>query len=223
MAVKRAIMGDCSNDTSHALAAVAASLSEAPASAQEPEAAALPSSDSPAAEEWYEVLEEPPSPTVSSSSPSSPTEASPPQPGADAAEPELEPACAAPSLRDDGLDELSAAFERCSLGGKGSKGGEGSPAPPPPDTVAGEPWAYAVWRHPLRSDLRGVHCGGAAAWRSLVPTLPNGAYRYVDGTRLRRFASEDLAIAGYLSEASRHGAPQPPVLFDASPAGPRRR
>ena len=74
LAVKRAIMGDCSNDTSHALAAVAASLSEAPASAQEPEAAALPSSDSPAAEEWYEVPEEPPSPTVSSSSPSSPTE-----------------------------------------------------------------------------------------------------------------------------------------------------
>ena len=73
--------------------------------------------------------------------------------------------------------------------------------------------AYAVWVHPLRPDLRGVHCGGGAAFGPLVATFPNGQYSYSSGTRFRSYPSEREAIAGYLNEAARHGAPTPPPLF----------
>ncbi|CAK0794315.1 unnamed protein product, partial [Prorocentrum cordatum] len=77
-----------------------------------------------------------------------------------------------------------------------------------------EGWAYAVWRHPLRPELRGVRCGGGAAWRALSATLPGGRYTFSSGARLRRYASEPAAVAGYEAEAAKHEAPLPAPLFD---------
>ena len=86
--------------------------------------------------------------------------------------------------------------------------------PAPPRAARPERWAYAVWRHPTRPELRGVHCGGGAAWRALAETLPGGRNSYASGARLRRFADEAEALAGYEREAARHGAPLPAPLFD---------
>ena len=69
-------------------------------------------------------------------------------------------------------------------------------------------WAYAVWVSPAAPDLVGVHTGARRAWDALSGRI--GGYRHFRGDRLRRLASEDEAVAGYLAEAARHGAPVPP-------------
>ncbi|CAK0897043.1 unnamed protein product, partial [Prorocentrum cordatum] len=92
----------------------------------------------------------------------------------------------------------------------GRAGGSQAPARAPRP----EGWAYAVWRHSLRPELRGVHCGGGAAWRELAATLPGGRYTFSSGVRLRRCASELAAVAGYEAEAAKHEAPLPAPLFD---------
>ncbi|CAK0876277.1 unnamed protein product [Prorocentrum cordatum] len=93
---------------------------------------------------------------------------------------------------------------------RGRAGGSQAPARAPRP----ESWAYAVWRHPLRPELRGVHCGGGAAWRELSATLPGGRYTFSSGARLRRYASESAAVEGYEAEAAKHEAPLPAPLFD---------
>ncbi|CAK0850516.1 unnamed protein product [Prorocentrum cordatum] len=65
-------------------------------------------------------------------------------------------------------------------------------------------WAYAVWACPAAPDLVGVHCGARRAWGAIAGRI--GGHRSFRGDRLRRVASEDEAIAGYLAEAARHGA-----------------
>merc|ERR1712194_557969 len=72
---------------------------------------------------------------------------------------------------------------------------------------------YAIWRHPLRPDLRGLLVGWLGAWRVFVRTLPNGFYSYRTGTRLRRFESFVEARAAYVAEAARHQAPVPPRVL----------
>ena len=89
-----------------------------------------------------------------------------------------------------------------------------APRPPPPRPAKAETWAYAVWKHPLQPELRGVHCGGGAAWRAIAASLPNGRYSFASGARLRRFASEAEALSGYKAEAERHEAPLPAPVFD---------
>ena len=37
-------------------------------------------------------------------------------------------------------------------------------------------WCYAVRSLPERQDLRGIHCGGRAAWGMLEGTFPGGRY-----------------------------------------------
>ncbi|CAK0890053.1 unnamed protein product, partial [Prorocentrum cordatum] len=59
-------------------------------------------------------------------------------------------------------------------------------------------WAYAVWASPAAPDLVGVHCGARRAWDAIAGRI--GGYRSFRGDRLRRFASEDEATAGYLAE-----------------------
>ena len=86
--------------------------------------------------------------------------------------------------------------------------------PARPRDPSAEAWAYAVWRHPSRPELRGVHCGGGAAWKALAPTLPGRRYCFAAGTRLRRFPSEREALEGYEAEAAAHGAPLPAPVFD---------
>jgi hypothetical protein len=76
-----------------------------------------------------------------------------------------------------------------------------------------EPWVYALWCHPSRLNLRGVHVGGGLAWEALQRTLPNERYSYSSGARLRRFESEEEGVAAYIDEAERHGAPLPPRIW----------
>ena len=59
-----------------------------------------------------------------------------------------------------------------------------------------------------------MRCGGGEAWKALAPTLPGGRYSFASGTRLRRFPSEQAAVAGYEAEAAKHEAPLPAPLFD---------
>ncbi|CAK0879549.1 unnamed protein product [Prorocentrum cordatum] len=66
----------------------------------------------------------------------------------------------------------------------------------PPGGKCAEAWACAVWRYPLRPELRGARCGGGEAWSALAATLPGVRYIFASGARLRRFASEQSAAAG---------------------------
>ncbi len=99
--------------------------------------------------------------------------------------------------------EPAAATERCSADDAEDAAGRRD----------GESWAYAVWVHLLRPALRGVHCGGGAAWAALPPTLPGGRYAYASGTRLRRYESESAARAAYHAEAAAHDAPLSPHIW----------
>ena len=74
-----------------------------------------------------------------------------------------------------------------------------------------EDWAYAVWSVAGAPQLVGIHVGSLRAWRAIAAQLPGGRYSY-PACRLRRYDNEQLAFAGYLSEARRHGAPVPPRI-----------
>jgi hypothetical protein len=79
--------------------------------------------------------------------------------------------------------------------------------------------AYAVWALPGHPELRGVHAGGALAWRGLTAYLPGGAYTYESGARLRGYATPGAAIDGFLREAGRHGSPALTIFrWQAAPA-----
>ena len=129
----------------------------------------------------------------------------------------------APEPEPEGTEEAPAASSGAA---PDARPGEGAPeaaapeaaAPQSPPVVrrgarssaADRVWAYAVWFHPLRPDLRGIHTGGRIAWYELEATLPDGRYRFP--TRLRRFRNEQEALEGYEAEAARHRAPLPPAL-----------
>ena len=85
---------------------------------------------------------------------------------------------------------------------------EASP-PRAPRAAREEAWAYAVGL-PAGPGAGGAHCGGRRAWQAIEAQV--GGYCHFRGDRLRRFASEAAAIAGYLEQADRHGAPVPPPL-----------
>ena len=80
-------------------------------------------------------------------------------------------------------------------------------------------YVYAVWRHPTRPDVVGVHAGGIDAWYALERTFPGGRYAYHrDGILLRRFESLAAGFAAYAAERERHGAPAiPPVWVHPLP------
>ena len=85
-------------------------------------------------------------------------------------------------------------------------------SPWPASAAEGRLRAYAVWALPGHPELRGVHLGGAQAWRGLQDRLPGRSYSSQSGTRLRAFPTPALAIIGYLQEAETRGAPDL-VLF----------
>ena len=70
---------------------------------------------------------------------------------------------------------------------------------------------YAVWHTTGQRDIRGVHVGGKHVWTHIVQSLPNAEWS--PSERLRRFGSEQEAVAGYIAEARRHGAPLPPPRY----------
>jgi hypothetical protein len=73
---------------------------------------------------------------------------------------------------------------------------------------------YAVWNIPGHPLCRGLHLGGARAWRFLVGLLPGGRYSYASGCRLRRYETKAEALVGYIAEADAHGAPLPTPIYE---------
>ena len=80
-------------------------------------------------------------------------------------------------------------------------------SPWPATAAEGRQRAYAVWSLPGHPELRGVHLGGAQAWRGIQDRLPGRAYSSQTGMRLRAYSTPALAIIGYLQEAEARGAP----------------
>ena len=141
-----------------------------------------------------------------------------------APEPAAEPAAEEAAPAEEPADAAAAAQTPCGPGAAPGKepaaapdaATEHCPADDAEDAAGrrnGEAWAYAVWHHPLRPALRGVHSGGGAAWAALRPMLPDGRYSYASGTRLRRFDSEGEALVAYHAEAAEHNAPQSPNVW----------
>ena len=65
-----------------------------------------------------------------------------------------------------------------------------------------------------------MHVGGPQAWLGLLIFLPDSAYSFRSGTRLRAYPSPALAIIDYLQEAAHRGAPDF-VIFRWHPAPPQ--
>ncbi|CAK0861636.1 unnamed protein product, partial [Prorocentrum cordatum] len=80
----------------------------------------------------------------------------------------------------------------------GAQTGPEEPAPRPP--LAAPPRAPRAARAecPAAPDLAGAHCGARRAWGAIARRI--GGHRSFRGDRLRRCASEDEALAGYLAE-----------------------
>lgn len=92
----------------------------------------------------------------------------------------------------------------CSAGG-------GLPTPPPVGEAGLH--GYVVWANPADPAVRGVHYGGARAWRFIEARLSGRQYRYADGVRLRRFDAGQNGFELYYSEAVRHRAPISAPVF----------
>jgi len=79
---------------------------------------------------------------------------------------------------------------------------------------------YAVWCHPARPDLRGVHGPGLEGWVWLARTFGGRSLRDA-GVWLRRAESFEDAVRLYETQAVRHGAPVPAPVFSWSQRGRR--
>ena len=82
------------------------------------------------------------------------------------------------------------------------------------DAAGGGLHVYAVWSIPGHPECRGLHLGGARAWRFLVGLLPGGRYSYASGCRLRRYETEADAIVGYIAEVDAQGASLPTPIYE---------